>query len=523
MTLQEKDKGKVGSRTPEPPQIEVSKPLESPRGYSRLSPPKYISLASKFSSPISESQADYNQSLPLPSDADTILKSPDVAILNDQFGDDQLDYGINTPAAPEVERTATPPPKKLSFLERILQTQRNSHKGEDVKTPERDPMEIHRINNDVFMINDELPQDKQSATESIQSNKDAGVIDEFKNSEIKPFDSISEDISTSKIALSGQSNVSLTPTRVSMTPTQRASVEDPFNYPEDHQNDSMPMTTPSPPRTEFNDNFSPSILVDNEYTIDPDSGSDNEISKLLNGQNENPVDSAIDNDEHSGLRSPILLPPRHNQDQESTRIIAKSMNVKSITESHTLPLSMIRNIVKSITSQAYGLDYPATKKRRGTKINKSLLPIIQDLSSDFLSGVISDLVAYLNHRKSQQIAMKDVNLYTQRLNSLNNKLGGNRIPDSYTQDSIMLLAQKFLPLETLNELQTSLRHEGIPQNRKRKFTEDFPSESWLLDSDMNSSTIDVSKENQEEKGASEDSDENDSYDSDEDGDSEYSS
>ncbi|KAL6453332.1 hypothetical protein SBY92_004899 [Candida maltosa Xu316] len=144
--------------------------------------------------------------------------------------------------------------------------------------------------------------------------------------------------------------------------------------------------------------------------------------------------------------------PETQQRGELIRIIPQK---RPRSESRGLEVAYadVSYIAKFIETQNF-LEANLPVKKKSSKprgFNKDIINTIRSRSNEFLDSLMDDLKSYANHRNSNEVEMKDVLLYLQRV-----KFASQQGTSSKGTERIVELAQRFLPLENLIALDNNL-------------------------------------------------------------------
>ncbi|KAK6460642.1 hypothetical protein DFJ63DRAFT_337399 [Scheffersomyces coipomensis] len=417
----------------------------------KYSPPKNNSFESPFIDADSTPKptTDFDQSLPLPSSTEKVLKSPFQILSNlDDSGNftptntrrksSNLSYSTDK----ENGEVASKP---LSYLEKILLSKRLKRKSDTIKPIENSVLQPHEqeiyspVKSEFIIHSDRENKEVSpsvlddhhhlpiSAMDAQSEEMDFHIAYDVLENQVQDFNDDIDDHDIERDHIPGL-------THTNDVPESPVQVHDQVQLP------ISPMVTPQNAGVDFNNGFYPEAIIQEEFTMQDEPGN---YSDLLER------DASIEADGGSSEVDAV----------EGDKLI-KIPTIRSSTvrsSKSLLPLSSVKNLVKSIRIHASRDDHTnrITKKQKVLKtIPQDVYQNIQAKSDQFLKSLLSDLEAYSHHRsngKSSQINMKDISLYLNRI-----KFAGKTGSRDSEINKISVLAQNFLPLELLLQLNNSL-------------------------------------------------------------------
>ncbi|KAK6200082.1 uncharacterized protein RJT21DRAFT_120983 [Scheffersomyces amazonensis] len=399
-------------------------------------------------------KTEFDQSLPLPSSVEKVLKSPfqTSSIISDEVNDSNsienneiLTSRQDIDSDKENQHSTRP----LSYLEKILFAKRAKNKArvsssafnfeinhkQDIDTPE----------DRRFVIDNDF--EEQSVASPLIKKGD--LTHEETNKEIEfeiAYDGIEDQIDNFDVPFEQEDQDQIIENDVrDETPLV---VEEPTN-----DFNILPTPIVTPENIRLNLGYSPEALIQEEFTVQDDNP---ELSELLerdlSSEPEIDIEHNIEYDETTGDK------------HERIRSISTS-RMMSTQSRASLPLKSVKNLVNSIRLHSVNENTHISKKkpRLDKPLSSDIYQTIQEKSDIFLSSLLSDLEAYANHRtngKSSQIKMKDVLLYLNRI-----KFAGQTSSRDKEINKISSLAQNYLPLELLLQLDDSLNVSSSKINR----------------------------------------------------------
>ncbi|KAK6456778.1 uncharacterized protein RJT20DRAFT_126831 [Scheffersomyces xylosifermentans] len=455
------------------------------------------SLTSSPTSPPRQLSTEFDQSLPIPSNIDGMLRSPihispthpsppqsalqEVVSTRKEISDNQRE---NQDEISEISFLNTPEKKPLSYLEKILLARKlrnktNKQDSEEVAkaenkyaVPFRSPVPVEFVvqdfsdnrsfinaRNNTTFANSAEETPKGGSTQDVgditipdvplkineqafdiqDQNYDMYDPDErYDNYEIRhALQETSESLSSHIEITEGHQ----TPLR------ERALLSQALSSVELSGSNLVTPQQTNP--LDFPSGLSPARIIQEQFTIGEESVGYNELLDESQDQNS-------DSEHEQQVPNHALLEESLVPNAKLSRIPKyKSHFASGVGES--IPLNTVKGLVKSIKLHRFNtseLQLPPLKKQKTTNISQEAYKAIQRKSNSFLQTLLGDLEAYADHRSnhnSSQINLSDILLYLQRV-----KFTGSGPNRSEQIDKISKLAMSFLPLEHLISLDNNL-------------------------------------------------------------------